>query len=79
MRILSVAWLISGAMAAVMGALPLFFSYPYCQDCAHSGPSNSWELLLMIAYEGQGWYLGIGFVLLLLSIRSMIRQRRFSQ
>ncbi|RKD24463.1 hypothetical protein BEP19_08735 [Ammoniphilus oxalaticus] len=54
--------LISGAIVTLFGLLPFIFAYPY-SDGPHSGPSNLWELALMVAYEGKGWYLLIGIAL----------------
>ena len=67
--------LIIGALFTVLGMLPLIYSYPY-SDGPNSGPSNNWELILMISYEGWGWYLSIGIILFLLSMFLFTRHRK---
>jgi hypothetical protein len=59
--------LIIGAALIVLGAIPSIFAYPY-SDGPNSGPSNTWELTLMIAYEGWIWFLIIGLVLSVFSL-----------
>ncbi|MDQ0888805.1 hypothetical protein QFZ81_003893 [Paenibacillus sp. V4I9] len=65
--------LIIGAVLIVFGAFPSIFAYPY-SDGPNSGPTNTWELTLMIAYEGWMWFLIIGLVL---SVFSLLKLRRF--
>jgi len=60
---LSMLFLISGLIATFFGLFPFLFAYPF-SDSPNSGPSNLWQLLLMLSYEGQGWYLILGIVLL---------------
>jgi hypothetical protein len=75
MKKISVLLLILGAIGTIIGILPFIFAYPY-SDGPNSGPSNVWELILMISYEGKGWYLILGIALLLLSMFSLFKQRK---
>jgi LPXTG-motif cell wall-anchored protein len=75
MKTFSVLLLILGAIVTIIGILPFMFAYPY-SDGPNSGPSNVWELILIISYEGWGWYLIIGIVLLLFSSFSLFKQRK---
>jgi len=76
MKVLSVISLSLGTIVTIIGIFPFIFAYPYCIGCANSGPSNLWELILMISYEGKGWYLIVGIILLLLSFFLIFRQRK---
>ncbi|MBS4201773.1 hypothetical protein KHA93_19400 [Bacillus sp. FJAT-49732] len=76
MKILSILFLIPGTIATFIGILPFIFAYPYCDRCPNSGQSNLWELILMTSYEGKGWYLVNGIVLLMLSILTFFKQRK---
>ncbi|ANE45596.1 hypothetical protein SY83_03980 [Paenibacillus swuensis] len=64
--------LIMGASLIFLGAIPSIFAYPY-NDGLNSGPSNTWELTLMIAYESWIWFLTIGFVLTIFSLLKLQR------
>lgn len=64
--------LIIGLALIVFGAIPSIYAYPY-SNVPNSGPSNTWELTLMIAYEGWIWFLIIGLVL---SVFSLLKLRR---
>lgn len=76
MKVLSIISLSLGTIISIIGILPFIFGYPYCNDCTHSGPSNLWELILMTSYEGKGWYLIAGIILLLLSFFLIFRKRK---
>jgi len=76
MKMLSVISLSLGTIITIIGILPFIFAYPYCNGCTNSGPSNLWELILMISYEGKGWYLIVGLILWLLSFFLIFRQRK---
>ena len=67
MRIIATLLLVLGIIVTFIGILPFIFTYPYCNGCANSGPSNFWELILMLSYGGKVWYLLIGITLLLFS------------
>lgn len=67
--------LIFGAIGTIIGILPFIFAYPF-SDGPNSSPSNKWELILMISYEGKGSYLILGIALLLISIFSLFKQRK---
>jgi hypothetical protein len=75
MKKISVLLLILGAIVTIIGILPFTFAFPY-SDGPNSGPSNVWELILMISCEGKGWYLILGIALLLLSMFSLFKQRK---
>jgi len=62
----SVLLILFGVIIILFGTLSFIFAYPY-NESANSGPSNVWELLLIISYEGKGWYLCTGFLVLTLS------------
>ncbi|MGO4495682.1 hypothetical protein AB4114_07210 [Paenibacillus sp. 2RAB27] len=64
---------IIGTALIVMGALPSVFAFPY-SDGPNSGPSNTWELALMISYDGWIWFLVIGLVLSVFSLLKIRRQ-----
>jgi hypothetical protein len=74
MKITSILLLILGVIGTIIGILPFTIGYPY-SDGPNSGPSNYWELVLMISYEGRGLYLIIGFALLLISLFSLYKQK----
>lgn len=76
MKKLSIIFLILGAIISFLGMLPFIFAYPVCHDCPNSGPSNTWELILMLSYDGKGWALLIGVVLLLFSVYLLAKQRK---
>ena len=67
MKNLSKLFLISGLVATFFGLFPFLFAYPF-SDSPNSGPSNLWELILMISYAGKVWYLIFGIVLLSASL-----------
>jgi hypothetical protein len=66
--------LIIGLALIVSAAIPSVFTYPY-SDGPNSGPSNPWELFLMISYEGWLWFLIIGLVLTVISLLKLRRLR----
>ncbi|WP_232697426.1 LPXTG cell wall anchor domain-containing protein [Brevibacillus daliensis] len=76
MKKTSMLSLFLGIIVTFIGILPFIFAYPYCNGCANSGPSNFWELTLMLSYEGQGWYMITGIVLLLLAMLSLFKRKR---
>ncbi|MFJ7646861.1 hypothetical protein ACIQ1H_04885 [Lysinibacillus sp. NPDC097279] len=67
MKKLAMLFLISGLIVTLFGFTPFLFYYPF-SDSPNSGPSNLWELILMISYEGKVWYLIFGIVLLSASL-----------
>ena len=67
--------LIIGLALIVLGAIPSIFTYPYSNG-PNSGPSNIWELNLMIAYEGWICFLIFGLVL---SVVSLLKLRRLNE
>lgn len=76
MKLTSIALLILGAIGTIIGIMPLIFNYQI-SDGPYSGPANTWELILMLAYEGHGLYLIIGLVLLLTSLFSLLKHKIF--
>lgn len=75
MKVFSVILPILGVILSVFGILPFIFNYPH-SDSPDSGPSNLWELILMISYDGKGWYLFVGIALLVLSFFLIFRLRK---
>lgn len=75
MKVLSIISLILGTIVTIIGVLPFIFKYPF-SNSPNSGPSNLWELILMISYEGKEWYLIGGITLLLISFFLTFRQRK---
>ncbi|MCR2820477.1 hypothetical protein [Lederbergia panacisoli] len=75
MKKLSIPLLVLGAFITIIGVLPYIFSYPY-SDGPNSGPSNNWELILIISYEKQFWCLLIGIALLLFSFFPLLKQQK---
>ncbi|MBB4073830.1 hypothetical protein GGR02_001593 [Anoxybacillus voinovskiensis] len=67
--------LVIGLLSTIMGSLPFYFAYPFSND-PNSGPANGWELILMLSYEGQKWYLLGGIVLFLALGLSYFSQKR---
>lgn len=67
--------LVIGLLSTIMGSLPFYFAYPFSNG-PNSGPANGWELILMLSYEGQTWYLLGGTVLLLVLGFSYFIQKR---
>ncbi|MFD2444766.1 hypothetical protein ACFSO7_12400 [Bacillus sp. CGMCC 1.16607] len=74
MKIFSVLSMILGVVLTFLGTLPFIFKYPHT-DSPNSGPANIWELILMISYDGRGWYLIIGIGLLILTVSLIFKQR----
>jgi hypothetical protein len=72
---ISLLLLILGAIGTIIGILPFIFDYPY-SDGSNSGPSNMWELILMVSYEGKVLYLILGIALLLLSSFTLFKRRQ---
>lgn len=72
---MKVILLIAGVTSTVIAILPFFFAYPY-SDGPNSGPSNLWELILMISYEGQKWYLLAGIAFLFVLCLFHFKQRK---
>lgn len=62
---------IFGMALLVIGVIPVF-AYPY-NDGPNSGPSNTWEILLMISNEGWVWFNIIGLALSVFSLRKIRR------
>lgn len=75
MKVFSVILPILGVILSVFGILTFIFNYPH-SDSPDSGPSNLWELILMISYDGKGWYLFVGIALLVLSFFLIFRLRK---
>lgn len=75
MKIIPNVSLILGLIITVFGILPFVFSYPY-NDSPNSGPSNLWELILMLSHDLKGWSLFIGIVLLALFFSLIFKQRK---
>ena len=75
MKVLSAISPILGAIFTIVGILPFVFNYPY-SDSPNSGPSNLWELIIMISYDGKGWYLFVGIAFLVLYFFQIFRQRK---
>lgn len=75
MKIFSVLSMILGVILTFIGILPFVFKYPFSEG-PNSGPENIWELILMVSYEGKGWYLIIGIGLLLLTLSLFFKQRK---
>lgn len=67
MKKISMILPISGLIITVFGLLPFIFAFPF-SNSSDSGPSNLWQLILMISYEGKGWYLILGIALLSISL-----------
>lgn len=72
MKKFSILLLISGLFVTFIGLFPFIFTFPL-SDGPNSGPSNLWQLILIISFEGKEWYLFFGIVLLSLSF---INQRK---
>ncbi|MEH7385098.1 hypothetical protein V7147_06740, partial [Bacillus sp. JJ1521] len=68
-------FLVIGILISFFGILPFVFDYPFGEG-ANSGPSNYWDLILMISYEGKGKYLIVGALLLVLTIPAIIKQKK---
>jgi hypothetical protein len=75
MKKIPILLLILGATSIVIGILPFVFAYPYSEG-PNSGPSNGWELILMLSYEEQLWYLLIGITLSFISVSPLFKQRK---
>ncbi|ANB60999.1 LPXTG cell wall anchor domain protein [Anoxybacillus amylolyticus] len=75
MKITKAFMLVVSIFSTIIGSLPLYFAYPFSNG-PNSGPANKWELLLMLSYEGQKWYLFVGIVLLLALVFSYFKQKR---
>lgn len=67
MKKISMVFLIFGLIITLFGLLPFIFAFPF-SNSHDSGPSNLWQLTLMISYEGKGLYLILGIALLSISL-----------
>lgn len=67
--------LLVGAIFLFIASLPLFFTYPY-NDGPSSGPSNSWELVRIMAHESWALFLFIGLIVLMFAVLGL-RKRFF--
>jgi hypothetical protein len=67
MRNISLFLFLIGIVLTVFGIIPFVFAFPY-SDIPYSGPSNFWELVVMISYDSKGWSLLIGIVISLFSL-----------
>lgn len=74
MRKILILFLVIAILISIFGILPFVFEFPFSEG-ANSGPSNFWELILMISYEGKGKYLVVGILLLILTIPAIIKRK----
>jgi hypothetical protein len=51
----------------MFGLIPYFVQFPY-NNSANSGPTNFWELLIYISYDGRDLFLSIGIIMFLISL-----------
>lgn len=72
-NITCVILLLIGALVLYIASIPLFYAYPYSRG-PNSGPSNSWELIRMMAYESWGLFLFIGLVFIIISVLGLSRK-----
>jgi len=65
---------IIGIAFILLGAIPACFEYPY-SDGPNSGPTNSWDLILIIAHEQWPIFLFIGFIFCLFFVFLLLKAR----
>ncbi|MDQ0201982.1 hypothetical protein [Neobacillus ginsengisoli] len=74
MKQISLFLLIVGIILTIFGLIPFIFGYPY-SNSSNSGPTNFWELIVMISYEIKGWILLAG---ILISLFSLLLHKRMA-
>ena len=75
MKKTSILTLVLGGSITLIGIVPFVFIYPYSNG-PNSGPTNGWELLLMISYDVKLLSLIVGMLLLLTSSYLLFRGKR---
>jgi hypothetical protein len=66
-KISSILLTFIGTVFTLLGLIPYIVQFPNSDPTA-SGPKNLWEVLIYLAYDGKGWYLAIGVILLFLGL-----------
>lgn len=66
-KILSIFLTVFGVFLSFIGLIPYVVQFPNSDPTA-SGPKNLWEVLIYFAYDGKGWYLFIGIIVLILGL-----------
>jgi hypothetical protein len=72
-KILSILLTVFGLFSTFFGLIPFFVQFPEARG-GNSGPANFRELLIYLAYEGKGWYLSIGIIMLLLGLFLLLKK-----
>lgn len=55
-----------GAVLMFIGFIPFVIEYPHSLAGGNSGPSNYWELIVMISYDS--WFLELGLIIMLMGL-----------
>jgi hypothetical protein len=71
---LSILLIVFGLFSTFFGLIPFFVQFPEAKG-GNSGPANFGELLIYLAYDGKGWYLSIGIIMLLLGLFLLTSRR----
>lgn len=58
--------MLSGGISTIFGLIPYLAQFPRSKE--NSGPANFWELIIYLAYDGKGWFLLFGIIVLLIGI-----------
>lgn len=72
-NIMYLFFLLIGVLVLYIASIPLLFAYPF-SDGPNSGPSNTWELMRMMAYESWGLFLFIGMAFIIISVLGLSRK-----
>lgn len=65
---------ILGVIITVFGLIPFIYPYPNSNG-PHSGPANTWDLLIIFSYDIKYWALIIGFLVLFVSFYVLMRKK----
>jgi hypothetical protein len=69
---LSILLTFFGVFLSFIGLIPYVVHFP-TSDPTASGPRNLWEVLIYFAYDGEGWYLPIGIIMLVMGLLVIYR------
>lgn len=67
MKIFAGVLVFLGIISSIFGLIPMFVPFPN-GDPTNSGPVNLWEVLIYFAYDGKGWSLSIGIMMIVISL-----------
>lgn len=66
MKTIAILLMVLGGIPTIFGLIPYLAQFPRSKE--NSGPANFWEMLIYLAYDGKGWFLSFGIIVLLIGI-----------